>query len=684
MNIPGKIAWIWGVVLLQLPLAATAMGPRRKMDSGMYLSLHDSLWSSWMELKIVDKRPVFLVKNRLQDEHGNVVFDPGLLPGAVQPAILEPTFASDPRDLRARRARIRNNCHCELGDLANYYRVRLAGSVADRKQALVLTAHMPDVEVAYPVSLPVQPPQDIPPTTPDFSGRQGYFSPAPGGIDVPAARLYPGGKGEGVMAVDIEYNWHPDHEDLGTCTNALVPNAGQLYEDEDFAAHGTAVLGILFAGDNGYGVTGSLVNGICRFAPSFTYNYGYNVARGIDLAHTHIRHPGLILLEAQEAGPNFNPDTYGGMVPVEYIPATYDAIRLAVADGVVVIEAGANGWENLDDTSVYGDMFDRTVSDSGAIMVGAGTPPSSPPARSREWYSNYGSRMDVQGWGSHVTTCGYGDLFAPGGDINQFYTDHFAGTSSASPIVTSAAGLLLGIARAVHGHECTDSGQCETDETCDTVHFSPGWCVKTVFPDPLRIRWILTETGTPQGGDISEHIGPLPNLGAAIEFILGTCGNGVLETGEECDDGNADSGDGCSADCFVETGWVCEAGSACSAICGDGLVVGDEECDDGNLESGDGCSESCQMDEGWYCEPGLACWTVCGDGIAAGEEECDDGNLEPGDGCSEMCTREKKEKASGCSCSAGSVPATSWPFLSWILFAGIFAWRRLRFFSNIR
>jgi len=37
------------------------------------------------------------------------------------------------------------------------------------------------------------------------------------------------------------------------------------------------------------------------------------------------------------------------------------------------------------------------------------------------------------------------------------------------------------------------------------------------------------------------------------ELPTGTCGNGVLEHGEACDDGNLEDGDGCSAACTVET-----------------------------------------------------------------------------------------------------------------------------------
>ena len=67
------------------------------------------------------------------------------------------------------------------------------------------------------------------------------------------------------------------------------------------------------------------------------------------------------------------------------------------------------------------------------------------------------------------------------------------------------------------------------------------------------------------------------------------CGNGLLEAGEICDDGNVRGGDGCSEECDVECGWVCSqpdglysVESSCARHCGDGHVQLDfgEQCDD--------------------------------------------------------------------------------------------------------
>lgn len=94
---------------------------------------------------------------------------------------------------------------------------------------------------------------------------------------------------------------------------------------------------------------------------------------------------------------------------------------------------------------------------------------------------------------------------------------------------------------------------------------------------------------------------------------LPTCGNGQIETGEQCDDGNTADADGCSATCQLE-------------ICGNKIVDAGEACDDGNFVSGDGCDANCTF-------------TACGNGIVAGGEQCDDGNDLPGDGCDPNCTQ---------------------------------------------
>lgn len=90
------------------------------------------------------------------------------------------------------------------------------------------------------------------------------------------------------------------------------------------------------------------------------------------------------------------------------------------------------------------------------------------------------------------------------------------------------------------------------------------------------------------------------------------CGNGIVEAGEVCDDGNLVNGDGCDNNCTP-------------SACGNGIVGGAEACDDGNLNNGDGCDYNCTI-------------SVCGNGIVGGTEACDDGNFINGDGCDYNCT----------------------------------------------
>ncbi len=122
------------------------------------------------------------------------------------------------------------------------------------------------------------------------------------------------------------------------------------------------------------------------------------------------------------------------------------------------------------------------------------------------------------------------------------------------------------------------------------------------------------------------------------------CGDGIVGPAETCDDGNATAGDGCSEACFLEAGYSCPTpGMPCaySAVCGDSNITGLETCDDTNNVPGDGCSETCQVEPGWDCsQPGVKCKELCGDSIVTGLEDCDDGNAMAGDGCSSTCRGE--------------------------------------------
>ncbi|MFC1754534.1 DUF4215 domain-containing protein [Thermoproteota archaeon] len=94
-----------------------------------------------------------------------------------------------------------------------------------------------------------------------------------------------------------------------------------------------------------------------------------------------------------------------------------------------------------------------------------------------------------------------------------------------------------------------------------------------------------------------------------------TCGNGIVEGIEECDDGDQSSdteADACRTDCTL-------------AICGDGIRDSNEECDEG-LDNDDEMPNSCRTD----CQD-----PHCGDGVLdfAEGETCDDGNTDSDDGC---------------------------------------------------
>jgi cysteine-rich repeat protein len=164
------------------------------------------------------------------------------------------------------------------------------------------------------------------------------------------------------------------------------------------------------------------------------------------------------------------------------------------------------------------------------------------------------------------------------------------------------------------------------------------------------------------------------DVAAALLVISpGTCGNDVVEFGEECDDGNTADGDCCSATCAFEvSGSSCQDGDACtvsdtcdgSGGCNPGAP---RVCDDGAFCNG---AETCDAGSGCLDGPD----PVLDDAIACTDDSCDEvGDVvvhAPNDVLcddSNACTADACDVFEGCShtpiaaCTVTGVPtSTGW------------------------
>jgi hypothetical protein len=322
---------------------------------------------------------------------------------------------------------------------------------------------------------------------------QGYLNAGPQGIGARGAWAGTHCDGSGVNVIDLESGWILDHRDL--------PRPQLLYGDNGKADgyssgnHGAAAMGVIGGVDNAIGIIGitprvNSLNAVSHYDAA--KKIALHVADAITAAINHLSPGDILLLEVQR---------YDGQnaYPTEIDSADLHAIRLAVAHGIVVIEAAGNGERDLDEwpdpTGQHSlDVNLNTHHDSGAIMVGSCSSavvqdPAGSEGHERYYTSNYGSRVDVYAWGEGIYTTGYGTLAGHSGAIDS-YAFNFGQTSGASAIIAGAAALVQSWYRSKHGD--------------------------SLGSEEMRSRLSHPSTSTPQALVSNDSIGVMPDVEAIV------------------------------------------------------------------------------------------------------------------------------------------------------------------------
>jgi subtilisin family serine protease len=402
------------------------------------------------------------------------------------------TSLSDETLTRLEQQALANSGSSEsVTQLRNLYKVVLKEPTAEKLNTVAgALKQLPHVKYCSLMQLgAIAPPADIAPVTASFETQQGYLAPNPG-VDMRYAWSQ-GFTGQGIRISDVEYGFNKNHEEF--VDNANVHFAQGLQTDTslplDFPEHGTAVLGIVYADSGAYGVSG-MAHGAREMVqyPEFSMALGHDRVGAISQAIADSKTGDVIIYEMQTYGFDDQPGDEK-FVPAEYEQPVWTVTKAATDAGLIVVAAAGNGSQDLDHAN-YADYM--SWGNSGAIIVGAGLPTF---AHSRSSFSTYGSRVDVQGWGSNVYTSGYGDIMMIGNDYNQTYT-RFSGTSSATPVVASCVAVLQG-----YYHSLTNK-----------------------YLTAAQMKDVLKQTGVAQGSPHTGHIGPLPNMKAAMQYLSATLG----------------------------------------------------------------------------------------------------------------------------------------------------------------
>jgi len=199
-----------------------------------------------------------------------------------------------------------------------------------------------------------------------------------------------------------------------------------------------------------------------------------------------------------------------------------------------------------------------------------------------------------------------GCLFDPTGiATTTTASDSSSGTSSFGPPTTSNTNVTSGPSDSTDSSDSSDSNTGKT--SIETTNEITGNVISETT---------VNETSSTNSSTSADSSGSTDSSGfnssssSETTNTLTECGNNILESGEECDEGNSPT-----RTCYK-----------CTLVkCGDYIVTPNEECDEG-IEGTGSCTPNCKF-------------SFCGDKVVniLAKEQCDDGNNVEYDSCSNDC-----------------------------------------------
>jgi cysteine-rich repeat protein len=286
--------------------------------------------------------------------------------------------------------------------------------------------------------------------------------------------------------------------------------------------------------------------------------------------------------------------------------------------------------------------------------------------------------------GSGIQACGSDDSSGGGGKGGSGATDGSTGGSAGTTGSQCGNGNIDGAEECDDGNlssgdgcdndcsfTCTDPGDCDDANACNGAE-GCGADHKCTAGTPLN-------DGDSCGTDL---------VCVGGNCVSASCGDGQTQTGEECDDGDADDNNGCNTQCTFSclstdpskdcsaTGDECAGTNVCNdtahtctggtplaegANCNNSLgtckssICTLKTCGNGTVDAGEQCEPPGTATCNAQCQDIVA--ATCGNSAIEAPEQCDDGNTANLDGCNSTCKYESIMRLRSASIEGGAAPS---------------------------